>query len=238
MRFAVHWPGSPVASPRSHRMPCGDIPGCVHVSVQGVSAGHATEQGLALAAARCDMPAGRAPLARVRGTNLLHPTGGLVFQAADQQTPPLGEDAPVQPGFLPHILAWFSDGTPCRAGHLSDLQILDADHVEAPGYTRRCLFAPVLTDVRGAGLKPGGSMSYPRTALRAAVSPGQFPLQLPQPPLLRCGQARAAQQLSGREGCADGHAPINAETSGTAPTRPLVPRSPRRSGSVAVRAEA
>jgi hypothetical protein len=31
--FAVHRPGNPVASPRSHRMPCGDVPGRVHISM-------------------------------------------------------------------------------------------------------------------------------------------------------------------------------------------------------------
>jgi len=87
LRFAVHGPGILVASPRSHRMPCGDVPGRVHVSVAGVSAGHAAEQGLALAAARCDVPARRAPLARVRGLDLLDPARGLVFQPADQQPP-------------------------------------------------------------------------------------------------------------------------------------------------------
>ena len=61
LRFAVQRPGSPDASPRSHRMPCGDIPGRVHVSVAGVSAGHAREESLALAALRCDVPARRAP---------------------------------------------------------------------------------------------------------------------------------------------------------------------------------
>jgi hypothetical protein len=33
MGFAVHRPGNPVASPRSHRMPCGDVPGRVHISM-------------------------------------------------------------------------------------------------------------------------------------------------------------------------------------------------------------
>jgi len=47
--FAVHRPGNPVASPRSHRMPCGDVPGRVHISMAGVSAGGAPEDGLALA---------------------------------------------------------------------------------------------------------------------------------------------------------------------------------------------
>ena len=36
MGFAVHRPGNPVASPRSHRMPCGDVPGRVHISMAGL----------------------------------------------------------------------------------------------------------------------------------------------------------------------------------------------------------
>ena len=219
MRFAVRRPGSPVASPRSHRMACGDIPGRVHVGVQRISAGHAAEQGLALAIARRDVPTRRAPLVRVRGTYLLNPAGGFVLQTADQQAPPLGKDASIQPGFLPDILAWVCDATPRRAGHAPDLQVLDADHVEPPSDVRRCLFAPVLADVRATGPEAGDSVPDLRAALRAAGSPRQFPLQLPQPPLLRCGQPRAVQQLSGGQGRADGHAPINADD--LASSRPL-----------------
>ena len=218
MRFAVRRPGSPVASPRSHRMPCGDIPGRVHVGVQRISAGHAAEKGLALAAARCDVPTRRAPLARVSGTYLLNPAGGLVLQTVDQQAPPLGEDASIQPGFLPDILAWFYDGTPCRTGHVPDLQVLNSDHVEPPGNACRCLFAPVLANVRAAGLETGDSVSDLRTTLRLAVSPRQFPLQLPQPPLLRCGQPRAVQQLTGGQGRADGYPSVYAD--GLASSRP------------------
>ena len=43
-------------------MPCGDIPGRVHISMGGETAGDAGEEGLALAAPRCDMPARRATL--------------------------------------------------------------------------------------------------------------------------------------------------------------------------------
>src|SRR4029077_10434955 len=63
LRFAVHGPGNPVASPRSHGVPRRDVSGRVCVSVVGVPAGYAAEQGLALAAVRCDVPACRAPLA-------------------------------------------------------------------------------------------------------------------------------------------------------------------------------
>ena len=57
MRFAVHRPGIPEASPRSHGVPRRDVPGRVHVSVAGVAAGHAAEQGLALAASQGDVRA-------------------------------------------------------------------------------------------------------------------------------------------------------------------------------------
>ena len=66
MRFAVHRPGIPVASPRFDRTPCGNVPGCVYVGVAGITAGGAAEEGLALAALPIHTPACRAPLARNR----------------------------------------------------------------------------------------------------------------------------------------------------------------------------
>ena len=66
LRFAVHGLGNPVASPRSHGVPRRDIPGRVHISMAGVSAGGAPEDGLALARLRVHLPARRAPLARER----------------------------------------------------------------------------------------------------------------------------------------------------------------------------
>src|SRR5690242_16091938 len=57
-------------------MPCGDVDGRVHVSVGGKTAGRATEVGLALARLAVHIPARRAPLARVRGLDLLDPAGG------------------------------------------------------------------------------------------------------------------------------------------------------------------
>jgi hypothetical protein len=84
LRFAVHRPGSPVVSPRSHRMPCGDVPGRVHIRVAGEGAGDAGEESLALAALRCDVPVRRATLASERGTDLLHPAGCLVLQSPRQ----------------------------------------------------------------------------------------------------------------------------------------------------------
>jgi glucose 1-dehydrogenase len=45
MRFAVHGPGCPVASPRSHGVPRRDVDGRVHISVAGETAGSAPEDG-------------------------------------------------------------------------------------------------------------------------------------------------------------------------------------------------
>ena len=100
MRFAVHGPGNPVASPRSHGVPRRDVDGRVHVRVAGETAGRAQEARLALARLPIHVPARRAPLARERGSDLLHPAGGLVLQPADQQPPAGPQDLPVQPGLL------------------------------------------------------------------------------------------------------------------------------------------
>ena len=73
LRFAVHRPGCPVASPRSHGVPRRDVDGRVDVRVAGETAGSAPEHGLALTRAPVHLPARRAPLARQRGSDLLHP---------------------------------------------------------------------------------------------------------------------------------------------------------------------
>ena len=98
MRFAVHGPGNPVASPRSHGVSRRDVACRVHVGVAGETAGRAPEDGLALARLPVHVPARRAPLARERGSDLLHPARGLVLQPAYQQAPPRAQDPPVQPG--------------------------------------------------------------------------------------------------------------------------------------------
>jgi hypothetical protein len=69
LRFAVHRPGNPVASPRSHGEPRRDVPSCVHVSVAGETAGRTYEARLALARLRIHVPARRAALTAERGTD-------------------------------------------------------------------------------------------------------------------------------------------------------------------------
>ena len=105
LRFAVHRPGIPDASPRSHGVPRRDIPGRVHISVAGVSAGSAREARLTLARLRIHFPARRAALASKRRTDLLHPAGRFVLQPAHQQAPARPQDLPVEPGLGPHVPA-------------------------------------------------------------------------------------------------------------------------------------
>jgi hypothetical protein len=88
LRFAVHRPGRPVASPRSHGVPRRDVPGRIHVSMARVSAGRAHEARLALTRPRVHLPARRATLARKRGVAFLHSAGSFLLQAAHQQPPP------------------------------------------------------------------------------------------------------------------------------------------------------
>ena len=111
-------------------MPRRDVPGRVHVGVERETAGHAGEEGLALAALRCDVPARRAALARERGINLLDPTRGFIFQAMHQQTPAGPQDLAVQPGLLSGPSCRGLHGSLSRTGHVADLQVLDPDHVE------------------------------------------------------------------------------------------------------------
>ena len=210
MRFAVHWPGSPVASPRSHGVPRRDIPGRVHISVAGVSAGGAPEEGLILTRLRVHMPARRAPLARERGVDLLRPAGRLVLQAADQQAPPGRQDAPVQAGLGADVPPRHRTGSPGRAGHAADLQVLDADHIKPPGQVRAGLLGPVLAPVGFACPQPGDGELHSRTAVRAAPGPGQPTLQAPQSAALVPEKAGGVQQVAGGQGGRYCYAPVDA----------------------------
>ena len=210
MRFAVHGPGIPDASPRSHGVSRRDVHGRVHVSVAGVSAGGAPEDGLTLARRPVHLPARRAALARVRGFDLLHPAGSFLRQAAYQQPPPRPQDAPVEPGFLPGVAGRVLPGALRGPGHVLDLEVLDPDHVEPARDVRAGLLRPVLAPVRLAGPQPGDGELHPRPAVRPAARPGQLAFQPPQARALGRGQAGGVQQLPCRQGCGDRHAPVDA----------------------------
>ena len=99
LRFAVHRPGNPVASPRSHDVPRRDVDSRVDISVAGETAGSAPEHGLALTRVPVHLPARRAPLARVMRLDLLHPVGRLVLQPATSRPHP----EPKMPRFSPAL---------------------------------------------------------------------------------------------------------------------------------------
>ena len=210
MRFTVHRPGFPAASPRSHGVPRRDVPGRVHVCVAGVTAGSALEDGLALARLPVHPPARRAPLARERGTDLLHPAGRLLLQAPGQQSPPGPQDAPVQPGLRADLPAGAVRGAFRGPGHRPDPQVFHLDRVEPARDIGAGLLGPVLAPVPLPGAQPGDGMPDPGAAIRSPSRPGQLPLQPPQPGTLPRGQAGDTQQLSVRQRGGDRHAPVDA----------------------------
>ena len=132
-------------------MPCGDVPGRVHIRITGETAGDAGEESLALAALRCDMPARRATLARERGIDLLHPARGLILQATYQQAPRRSENAPVQAGFLSDSTARLFESSLSRSRHAFDVEVLHADQVEPARQVGAGLLRPILANVGLAG---------------------------------------------------------------------------------------
>ncbi len=146
LRFAVHRPAGGVASPRSHPrgfppMPQGDAACRVHVGVRLTPAGPAAEDGVVLTRLPIPNPAGVTGLRRPRRVDLLAPAGGFLFQPGDKQPPAVSENAPVQPGFLPHMPARLLDRATGRTGHGPDRQRLHPNtatpqpHPPAPGNT-------------------------------------------------------------------------------------------------------
>jgi hypothetical protein len=209
LRFAVHRPGIPVASPRSHRMPCGDISRCVDVRVEREVAGHAGEERLALAALRCDVPTRRATLTGERSFNSLYPARRLVLQAAYQQAPARPENLPIQSGFRPDIPAGSLFRAPCRAGHPLDVEVFDPDQVEASNQIGTYLLGPVLAGIRLAGFELRDGQLHPSAAVRAAFGPCQLALQEAKSVPLPGVDPGSMQHLARGQRCADRHAPVD-----------------------------
>jgi hypothetical protein len=210
VRFAVHWPGNPVAFPRSHGVPRRDVPSRVHIRIACVSAGHAAEQGLALAAARCDVPASTTTLACERGIDFLHAAGGLVLQAAHQQPPGRSHNLPVQPGFGADVPPRLSDGASRRAGHVTDIQVLDSDYVKPSSQVGRGLLGPVPPCIRIAGSELRDGQLHPSTAIRAAPGSRQPAVETTQPALPRRTGPGRSEHLPGRQRRTDCDASVEA----------------------------
>jgi len=212
VRFAVHQPRRPGASPRRHSPSGRDVACRVHIRVARPSAGHAGEEGLALATLRCDVPADMAPLRRERSRGPLDPAAwGLLFQAGHNPAPALAKDAPVQAGLLPDSLPRPLDRALRALGHGPHVQVLDPDYVEAAGQVGRGLLHPVSAAVGRPSVQPRESPPYPRSSVGAALAAGQSPLQQTKPTRLGRVQARRGQELTGRQGRRDGYAPVDSD---------------------------
>ena len=212
MRFAVHGPGFPVASPRSHGVPRRDVSGRIQISVAGETAGRADEARLALARLRIHVPARRASLTGERGTYLLHAAGRLVLQSAYQQPPTRCHDLAVEPGFLADIPARIPGRAPGRARHGSELEILDSDHVKPARDVGGDLLGPVLAGICLAGSQPGYGQLHSASSVRPRASAGEPALEASQPFLASAAQSWHGQQLAGRQGSTNSYSAVDADS--------------------------
>ena len=210
MRFVVHRPGNPVASPRSHGEPRRDVPSRVHVSVAGETAGRTYEARLALARLRIHVPAHRAALTAERGTDLLHSAGRLVHQPMHHQSPTRPQDLTIESCLGKDIPARCVDGSSRRARHLADLEILDPNQVESARDVGARLFGPVLTPVRLASAHPGDGQPQSVATVRSQASASEPTFQVMKPLTLLRGQTGSMQQLASRQGRRYYDAPVNA----------------------------
>src|SRR4029077_20607517 len=208
--FAVRRPAQGQASPRCHRMPCGDVGGRIHIRVGGVTAGGGGEDSVALAVLPRHMPARRAALASVRRVNLLDSARSFLLQAASKNAPAGGGDLPVQPGLGAHAPAGLADGASRRANHAGNPQVLDTDHVESAGQIGGELLGPVLARVRLAGSQRGDRGLDPAEAVPAAPGPDEPALEPFEPLLAAYGKAGAGEHLARGQRRADRDTPVHA----------------------------
>jgi hypothetical protein len=211
LKFAVHRPGYPVASPRSHGVPRRDVLGCVHVSVVGETAGGAPEDGLALARLLIHLPTRRAALARKCWVDLLYSSRRFLLQAAYQHAPRGSHYAPVQPSLGADVATWIPGRPPGRTRHVPDLEVFDLDQVKPARDVRAGLLCPVFSPVGLAGMQPGALVLNPRAAVRAALSARELALKAPHPCSLPCGKAGGIQHLPGRQSGGYCHTPVDAD---------------------------
>jgi hypothetical protein len=211
LRFAVHRPGCPVASPRSHGVPRRDVPGRVHVSVAGETAGSTHKARLTLARPSVHVPARATTLRGVCRFDLLDPSDGLVFQTTYQQAPAGSQDFPVKPGFGPDIAAGPVAGALRGAGHAPDIQVLDADHVEFTGQPGARLLSPVFPLICLACLQPRDRVPHAPTAIRPVPGTGEPTFQPKNTFALWPGQAGNMHQFPSGKGRAGDHAPVDAD---------------------------
>ena len=217
MRFAVLRPGSPEASPRSHGVPRRDVPSRIHVSVAGVAAGHAAEQGLALA--RCPLRCARTPSSAGSCTqDCIFSTqpGALSSRRLTSRPQPRPQDAPVQPGLRPGHSGPVPPAVPLAVRVMFVIsEILDTDHVEASRRCRCWSSRPSPYVCRSGGPSAGRWQPRtrprrfePRRARASLRSSRRSRLLLPH------GKAEGVQELTRRQGRRHRHAPVDTHRPG------------------------
>jgi hypothetical protein len=219
LRFAVHRPGTPVASPRSHRMPCGDVSSGVHIGIEGEVTGRAPEDCLALARLPIHVPASATALARECRIDLLNSADCLLIETTNQQTPAGREDLPVQASLLGCTSSGLVGRTLGTPSHFVDTQLLDADHVEATRQISADLLAPVLANICLSSPKSCDGELGLGAAVTAAFRAGQPALQQSKAPLAWSAYPRAAQHFAGGQRCTDSHSPVDTDDFTCARTR-------------------
>ena len=212
MRFAVHGPGCPVASPRSHGVPRRDVPGSVHVSIAGETAGSADEARLTLARLPVHMPARTTALRSVRRVDLLDPSACLVFQAMYQQTPSGSQDFSVQSGLSANVVARLVASALRRTGHVADIQVLDANHIKPAGQSGAQFLNPVFSLVCLTDLQPPNRLPHAPTTVRPTPGAGEFTLQSHETSALWHGQTGNVHQFAVGKGSAGHHASVDAHS--------------------------
>ena len=211
MRFTVHRPANAEVSPCWHRPSGGDVACGVHVSIaRARTAGDTLENRLALTVFRRDMPAVGASLRRVRCRDKFQPPQGLVLQPGNQQSPALAVNLTVKATFLRDVDAWAFDSTSGRPRHGPQIQILDADGVEAARHIGGGLLHPVAATICLAGEQSSNGQPRSCAPIRPASRPGQTVLQSVQPLGFTSTKARNTQQLPGGQRNRHRHAAINA----------------------------
>src|SRR5665647_1401495 len=183
LRFTLHRPSqNSQVSTCCHGMSCRDVSCRVHVGVPLMPASHTHEDRLALATLRCDLLAGVTGLRRVRSFDLLDPTGSLLLQPGDEQTPHGFEDAPIEARLPCHVPARLLHGSPRSARHTFDVEVLDPDHVETGGEVSAGFLHPVFAPVAVPGFQPADHGLHFPAAVRPAPGAREPALE-PQEPL-------------------------------------------------------
>ena len=210
LRFAVHRPGSPDASPRSHGMSCRDVSGRVQVRVAGKTARPAPEDGLALARSSVNRSARAAALRRECWVYSFDAPGSLFLKPALEEPPAGGKDLSVQAGLPGYSSSRLPEGALDRTGHVADVQVLDTNQVKPPGEVSAELLAPVSTGVDLTSLELRDSKFCPGAAARSTLASRKLALKQPKPSLAAGIQSRNLPQFAGGKRCARGDTSIQA----------------------------